>query len=584
MPHGVGMAGFQCDAAKWRAGCFGKSAAPVGELPFLRIPPFPGSSARPLAQSLPSQRIDSATGPDLMAALTAARVGGKSWGEQPVLPSDRDIVLAPASSHEARAMFARAKAEELARRVLLIGSRFQRGLPGALQLGDDIDPWHLAGHASAVWTGADNELALVTALSGKPVSIFGQGRFSPLGEVDGSPDILGQLVADELLSGIAYRDPFTGKAMDALAAIGLLAGWRRLIDRNRRTSAVFGVAQWKRATLDGLLWDGRRSPPYARSRGIRVRALGQGDSALVWKSRAPAGLPDRLERGGVATGEIEDGFIRSKGLGANCVPPLSIVVDYMGVHFDPAQPSELEMLIQNADISPDLIERAADLRECLVAAGLDKYGQGRGIWARPAGARRHVLVTGQVEDDRSMLSGGAGCSNWDLIRQARSIEPDAYLIYKPHPDVEAGHRKGDIPDADVLQFADQVERSASIAALLDNVDAVHVITSLAGFEALMRGKQVTTHGVPFFAGWGLTRDLGQVPARRTADRSLDELVAATLILYPRYLDPVTRLPCPVEVLVERMAKEQATVRSPLIWLRQKQGQLKTALKHIRRSA
>ena len=79
------------------------------------------------------------------------------------------------------------------------------------------------------------------------------------------------------------------------------------------------------------------------------------------------------------------------------------------------------------------------------------------------------------------------------------------------------------------------------------VDEVHVNTSLAGFEALLRGKAVTTYGVPFYAGWGLTRDLGPVPARRTAKRSIDELVAAALLIYPRYLDPVTGLPCPAEV-------------------------------------
>jgi capsular polysaccharide export protein len=64
---------------------------------------------------------------------------------------------------------------------------------------------------------------------------------------------------------------------------------------------------------------------------------------------------------------------------------------------------------------------------------------------------------------------------------------------------------------------------------------------------------VTVHGVPFYAGWGLTIDRGPVPARRTARRTLDELVAAALLLYPRYLDPLTGLPCPAEVLVGRLA-------------------------------
>jgi capsular polysaccharide export protein len=64
---------------------------------------------------------------------------------------------------------------------------------------------------------------------------------------------------------------------------------------------------------------------------------------------------------------------------------------------------------------------------------------------------------------------------------------------------------------DARGLADHVEREAPLASLLAQVDGVHVICSLAGFEALLRGVPVTVHGVPFYAGWGLTRDLAPVP-------------------------------------------------------------------------
>ena len=51
---------------------------------------------------------------------------------------------------------------------------------------------------------------------------------------------------------------------------------------------------------------------------------------------------------------------------------------------------------------------------------------------------------------------------------------------------------------------------------------------------------------------GLTRDLGTPKARRVAKPDLLGLLYATLIAYPRYFDPITRLPCPVEVVVERL--------------------------------
>jgi capsular polysaccharide export protein len=146
--------------------------------------------------------------------------------------------------------------------------------------------------------------------------------------------------------------------------------------------------------------------------------------------------------------------------------------------------------------------------------------------------------------------------------------------------VVAGHRRGAIADRACLEFADEIVGDVPIAALIAMVDEVHVNTSLAGFEALLREKAVTTYGVPFYAGWGLTRDLGPVPARRTARRSLDELIAATLLIYPRYLDPVTGLPCPAEVLVERLSVRDEREPGLLVGMRRLQGALMRRLRSL----
>ncbi|OYU74453.1 MAG: hypothetical protein CFE32_17715 [Alphaproteobacteria bacterium PA3] len=134
---------------------------------------------------------------------------------------------------------------------------------------------------------------------------------------------------------------------------------------------------------------------------------------------------------------------------------------------------------------------------------------------------------------------------------------------------------------DLARLADQVETAQPMAGLIAMVDELHVNTSLAGFEALMRGKPVTVHGVPFYAGWGLTTDLGEVPSRRTRRRTLDELVAAALLLYPRYLDPVTGLPCPAEVLVERLshgAPKLSPVASAVISVRRGVGGIRRLIR------
>lgn len=526
---------------------------------FLRLPPFPGHRAPPLASTgTATRRCDMGA---LAQALARERVGGTFWAARPPLQPGRDVVLAPSSQAGAGRLVADAMDRGLGGRAVLAGP-YRAGQPLPVIAGP-CDPWHIVRGAALVLADGRNDLALVAALSGARL------------EIDGEPAEDGASMLAGALRGLVFHCPFTPREIAPDEAVDLLADWRGLIDANRPVGAVLGVAGWKRPTLDPLLWDGTGPVPHVSAQS--AAGLGGDGAVLAWHARTPAALLDRLAARGLRAGEIEDGFIRSSGLGANCVPPLSVVVDPAGAHFDPARPSALERLLQEADLAPAMLARAARLRERLVAAGIGKYGQGATVPAPVGNGRRRVLVTGQVEDDRAMLTGGAGCTNRDLLARARALEPDAWLIYKPHPDVEAGHRKGHVPADDLLRHADAVERDAPIAALLDSVEAVHCITSLAGFEALLRGKAVTTHGVPFYAGWGLTRDLGPVPSRRTRRRTLDELVAAALLLYPRYLDPVTGLPCPAEVLVERIAAGQAQVASPRIWLRAWQGRLKRGL-------
>jgi capsular polysaccharide export protein len=531
--------------------------------PFLRIPPFPGARAAALAQA-GSCAVD---GPELVGLLRRERVGGRFWGPFAVLPPGCTAVLAPDSAAQLRLML-----QQEDHRAIAVLAKPDIAVPGGIaRIDPTCDLWSLAESAGRVRAGAGQEIALVAALAGTPVVVDGPGTYAGC-DVDAAG------AAARAIGAWRYVCPFSGDDLTAAQAADLLGDWRRLLDANRATDAVLGVAPWKRTTLDALLWDGTGPVRHRRRIG---RGMGRGSRVLAWKSRTPPRVLADVEARGARLGEIEDGFIRSSGLGANCVPPLSAIVDWSGVYFDPAAPSELENLLQEGEIDELLIKRAAMLRARLVQAAISKYAQGAGQAIRPCNDRRRVLVTGQVEDDRSIISGGGSASNLDLLKRARALEPDAWILYKPHPDVEAGHRKGHLSEAEILRHADEIERGPPIARLLDTVDAVHVITSLAGFEGLLRGKAVTTHGVPFYAGWGLTRDLAAVPARRTRRRSLDELVAATLLLYPRYLDPVTGLPCQAEILVNRFESGEIRVKSALITLREWQGRLRLVWQHAR---
>ena len=513
---------------------------------------------------------DEALFTDLVEALVQARVGGTYWASQPkLLDAPYRLIKLRDPGHSADW-----SDHSISQIDLYWPVRPRSGAPFAALWADKAhdccDPWHMVSGATEVVTNGVDELALVAALSGVPVTIVGDGPFAPLdhrsfGAAERTAAIAG------LLKRFTYVDPFDGSPMTIAKAIECCLGWRRLIDANRPITAAVGFAAWKKKAVAPLLWNGSDKVDF-RS-GIRV--TGTGGRVAIWKSRTPARTLVALERRTDNLVEVEDGFIRSAGLGADCVPPMSIVVDPLGIYFDPRRPSEIERLLEHEIFSPALIARAGRLRRRIVAEGLSKYGADQAAAARPSTDRKIILVPGQVEDDRSVLcGGGAVTNNLELLRRVRRDEPEAYIIYKPHPDVEAGHRIGAIASDQCLALADEIETRRSITSLIDAVDAVHVNTSLAGFDALIRGKPVTAHGAPFYAGWGLTRDLGRVPARRTARRSVDELVAATLLVYPRYLDPVTGLPCPAEVLVERLTSSQFGREGMLVRLRRLQGRWK----------
>lgn len=176
-----------------------------------------------------------------------------------------------------------------------------------------------------------------------------------------------------------------------------------------------------------------------------------------------------------------------------------------------------------------------------------------------------VLVPGQVEDDASIRF---GCdtehgvhTNLGLLQAARAQFPDAFIVFKPHPDVMSGNRAGRVALTVARQWADHVEAQASVVSCIEACDVVVTMTSLTGFDALLRGRQVVVHGRPFYAGWGLTQDVLPVP-RRERSLTLDELVAGALLHYPLYWDPLLKGYTTCEaVLRQLLAQREALAAS-----------------------
>lgn len=247
---------------------------------------------------------------------------------------------------------------------------------------------------------------------------------------------------------------------------------------------------------------------------------------------------------------IEDGFLRSVGLGVELTRPLSWVVDTKGIYFDATKPSDLEYLLQNTIFSNEMLERASTLHQTIIKSGITKYNVGNGDWVKPVNDKKIILVPGQVESDASIAKGTVDIrNNMVLLKNVREKNKDAYIIYKPHPDVVAKLRISGVDEENASNWCDEYISDIAMENLLAKVDEVHTMTSLTGFEALLRGKSVTCYGNPFYAGWGLTNDMYPLD-RRSRKLTLNELIAGALIMYPCYFnDKSLRLISPEEVLL-----------------------------------
>ena len=408
-----------------------------------------------------------------------------------------------------------------------------------------ISPWRLFEGAIGIYT-VSSQMGFEAIFTGHKPRVFGQPFYAGWGlTVDEFPVqrrqrtlTRAQLFAASMLLYPKWYDVYEDRLATAGEAAEAMIAQTRTWREDRQGWIASGMRLWKRGPLQKVY--GQHKRMIFEDDPIKAR---QADRPwMVWAGKADVGHHDAVR--------VEDGFIRSRGLGAELVPPLSLVTDDIGIYYDPSRPSRLEQMIAHrAEMRLDQIARADALIQSLTSQGISKYNLGGTAVELPKGER--VLVVGQVEDDASIrLGAGEISTNRALLENARAAHPDAMLIYKPHPDVTAGLRTGAF---DASDLADLVLPDADISTLLTEVSELWTMTSLTGFEALLRGVHVVTTGAPFYAGWGLTQDLGDVPPRRRADVTLAGLVHATLIDYPRYFDPKTGLACPVEVAVKRMA-------------------------------
>lgn len=514
-------------------------------------------------------------------ALLTGRVGGTFWGAASLCRRPVIISAPPVPSLLAH-LWHSAKHRHDPRSIGVVmphqGARWptlRRAIAreGGAIIDQTADPFTVLDHTREILTGPEglDALTALGGLFGLPVT-----RLKARGTWHDAPDTTLPRHALALLHrGTTYRCPFSGHALTAAEAIALLTEWRHVLTTNRTIAVCVGMSFWKRRRISAFFATADHKHPhpvFRRSTAGALAATPPGSAIACWATRLPPTLAHRAARRQVPLYRVEDGFIRSSGLGSGFLPPASIIMDRRGAYYDPTQPSDLEVLLATHPLDEALQSRARTLTTAVIAQNISKYS---GDTAAPKltipPGRRVILVPGQVADDLSVrLGGGAVGGNLALLARVRAARPEGYIIYRPHPDVDAGHRAGALTDEDVLRHADVICREGAMTRLLERVDEVHTLTSLTGFEALMRNKPVTTYGQPFYAGWGLTEDHAPLP-RRTRKLTIDQLIAATLLLYPRYVDPLTHLPCGPEILIERFGRPDLWRPSPLMQVRRLQG-------------
>lgn len=333
-----------------------------------------------------------------------------------------------------------------------------------------------------------------------------------------------------------YYNPYSEGISDIFDTMKTIVQFREIYKANSGRLFFFGFLWYKRFYIKHYFKSDNNQIIYISSlKKLKKYNLNENDKAFIWgKTYEKSELLKYFKHVSI----VEDGFIRSIGLGSNYAIPYSLVVDDMGIYFDPNTPSRLEYILKNTDFNDELIQEAKEIRKLILDNSFSKYNCLKHK-ELPKREQKTILIPAQVEDDASIKCGGLGYDTLKLIKQVRAENPKAYIIYKVHPDVAAGNRKGLKDEKIILKYCDEIITDISIDSCIKACDEVHTITSTAGYDALIRDKVVVTYGAPFYAGWGLTIDKNislEILSRRSKKLNINELIAGVIILYPRYIN------------------------------------------------
>ena len=437
--------------------------------------------------------------------------------------------------------------------------------PNVVVIDKNVNPHCLFTYVSAVYT-ATSLLGFEALFCGLGVHVYGSPFYAGWGACASEPLIerrtkirtAVEIFHAAYIDYATYYNPYTDEQSDIETTIDLLHDLYLTRYQDDRPYHCVGFKRWKRAHVLPFLT--RTSGPitFHDKEETAIKAATEDRGCIViWASKETDTLTHHCQTSNIPILRMEDGFIRSVGLGSDLIKGASLVLDPYGIYYDPSRLSGLEYILSNHEFSDEELTRAAFIKNFILEKRISKYNSDNNAlntsqWPKD---KEIILVPGQVDNDASIRRGAIGDvkSNYELIQAVRAKKPEAYIIFKPHPDVVSGNRKGYIPPKHALKHVDEIITGVSIQDVMQYVDSVHTMTSLVGFEALLAEKAVHCYGLPFYAGWGLTKDSVSIE-RRKRKLNVNQLIVGAILCYPSYLDWENLIPVQAEHTLRALSK------------------------------
>ena len=195
---------------------------------------------------------------------------------------------------------------------------------------------------------------------------------------------LEQLVYAALVKYPIYRDPETDKLTTVEKTIEYIGYQRKMRFRFPKTLYAYGFTPWKKSILKSFT-QGSELIFVKHSKSVPANA-----TLLVWGSQNCYGLDESVN-----LIRVEDGFLRSVGLGGDLIPPQSWVFDNEGIYYDSSKPSQLETILNNTEFKSEELVRAKQLIEKLIEHRISKYNLEDSQLEIKNGRKTAILVVGK---------------------------------------------------------------------------------------------------------------------------------------------------------------------------------------------